>query len=98
MAVSKRIVNEAAGHAVSTTDPSRLVVADAGAWGYGAAALVGVFAVWAFPAWTISFYSPYAVLTAMAAFACSLTAMRTGQAKWHFACGVLLGVTIAFKQ
>lgn len=98
MAVSKRIVDEAAGHAISTTDSSGLVAADAGAWGYGAAALVGVFAVWAFPAWTISFYSPYAVLTAMAALVCSLTAMRTGQAKWHFASGVLLGVTIAFKQ
>ena len=33
----------------------------------GAVVAMGVFAVWAFPAWTFSFYSPYAVLFALLA-------------------------------
>ncbi|HUQ53540.1 MAG TPA: hypothetical protein VM692_15040, partial [Gammaproteobacteria bacterium] len=36
-----------------------------GRWSRFAAALTGMLAVWAFPAWTISFYSPYATLAAM---------------------------------
>lgn len=94
MAVSKRIVTEVVCR--DTTGAPATTTGEG--WGYAAAALVGVFAVWAFPAWTISFYSPYAVFTAMAALACSLTAMRTGRLGWHLACGLLLGLTIAFKQ
>jgi hypothetical protein len=67
-------------------------------WGDFAAGLVAIFAVWAWPAWSFSFYSPWASLSAMSALACVLEWMRSRRSGWLFACGVALGLTVAFKQ
>ncbi|MBI5504739.1 MAG: hypothetical protein HY899_08040 [Deltaproteobacteria bacterium] len=79
---------------------SRRIVAQIGGalWGDFAAILIGVFSVWAFPAWTFSFYSPYSMLAAMAAFACVLSWMRKRDTLWLVACGGLCGLSLVFKQ
>jgi enamine deaminase RidA (YjgF/YER057c/UK114 family) len=54
--------------------------------------------VWAFPSWTFAFYSPFAVLFAIAALDRFL-AWRSGQHKRDlFLTGVLIGLSIGFKQ
>jgi hypothetical protein len=66
-----------------------------------AAATVGIFlvaSVWAFPAWTWSFYSPYAVLFALAALDRILVWRRHGGNAEPFWIGLLLGLAIVFKQ
>jgi len=64
----------------------------------GAVLALAVFAVWAFPAWTFSFYSPYAVLFALLALE-RLLAWRVSLRRADlFACGAALGLAIVFKQ
>lgn len=64
----------------------------------GAVAALMVFAVWAFPAWTFSFYSPYAVLFGLLALE-RLLAWRISQRRRDLIlCGVSLGLAMAFKQ
>jgi len=67
---------------------------------YAAGALVGllVCTVWAFPAWTFAFYSPFSVLFALVALERLLAwreNQRTRDLVW---CGVLVGLSIVFKQ
>lgn len=69
-----------------------------GLWGDFAAGLVALFAIWAWPAWTWSFYSPWATLFSLAALACALEWMRSRGRAWLLVCGALLGTAIAFKQ
>lgn len=93
---------------VATMAVARWVIAEAGRdtvpqpslhrWSYFGAALVGVFSAWAFPAWTISFYSPYATLASLTALGCLLVAQRLRSVGWALACGLSLGVAVAFKQ
>jgi hypothetical protein len=64
-------------------------------------ATVGAFlllTVWAFPAWTWSFYSPYAVLFALAALERLLAWRATARGFDLVWTGVWLGLSIAFKQ
>jgi hypothetical protein len=64
----------------------------------GAVAALAVFAVWAFPAWTFSFYSPYAVLFSLLALE-RLLAWRVSQRRRDLVlCGVALGLAGIFKQ
>lgn len=67
-------------------------------WGDFAAGLIAIFAVWAWPAWTWSFYSPWATLFSSAALACTLEWMRSRRPAWLLTCGLMLGLAIAFKQ
>jgi hypothetical protein len=67
-------------------------------WGDFAAALIPIFAVWAWPAWSFSFYSPWATLAALAGLACTLEWMRSRRGLWLVAAGAVLGVAIGFKQ
>jgi hypothetical protein len=77
----------------------RIVRASGGPlWADFGAALVPVFAVWAWPAWSFSFYSPWAALAGMASLTCTLEWMRSRRGAWLVLCGVALGLTIAFKQ
>jgi len=54
--------------------------------------------VWAFPAWTFAFYSPYSVMFALAALERLLTWRRLARNRDLLWCGVLLGLSIIFKQ
>ncbi len=67
---------------------------------YGMAGVVVfmVFAVWAFPTWTFFFYSPFSVLFALAGLERLLSWQRTQRNRDLLWCGVLLGLSISFKQ
>lgn len=62
------------------------------------AVALGVFTVWAFPAWTVSFYSPYAVLCALVALERVLAWQATDRGRDLVWAGVSLGLAIVFKQ
>jgi hypothetical protein len=62
------------------------------------AALLMAGTVWAFPAWTFAFYSPYSVMFALAALERLLAWRRLGRNRDLLWCGVLLGLSIIFKQ
>ena len=64
----------------------------------GAVVALGVFAVWAFPAWTFSFYSPYAVLFALLALERLLAWRISRRRRDVILCGVALGLAMLFKQ
>ncbi len=66
--------------------------------GLGAAATMVVFTVWAFPAWTFAFYSPFSVLFALIALARLLAWWDGGGPRALFLCGLFLGLSIVFKQ
>ncbi|MBW1687106.1 MAG: glycosyltransferase family 39 protein [Deltaproteobacteria bacterium] len=57
-----------------------------------------VFTVWAFPAWTWSFYSPYAVLFSLAALERVLAWRADSRARDLVWIGVFVGLAITFKQ
>jgi hypothetical protein len=57
-----------------------------------------VASVWAFPAWTWSFYSPYAVLFALAGLERLLAWREARRLRQLLAAGVLLGTAAVFKQ
>jgi hypothetical protein len=64
----------------------------------GAVAALLVFCVWAFPAWTFSFYSPYSVLFGLLALE-RLMAWRAGERRRDvLLAGVALGLAVVFKQ
>jgi hypothetical protein len=90
----------AAGVLLATMLVTRRIVRASGSslWGDAGAGLVLVFAVWAWPAWSFSFYSPWAALAAMGSLACTLEWIRSRRGAWLVACGVLTGLSLAFKQ
>jgi hypothetical protein len=57
-----------------------------------------VFTVWAFPSWTWSFYSPFAVLFALAALERLLAWRADARARDLVWTGVFAGLAITFKQ
>ena len=83
MAIARRIVRVSTGHAI---------------WADFAAASIAVFAVWAWPTWTWSFYSPYSTLFALVALACTIAWIRSRRRLALLACGIAIGLAIAFKQ
>jgi hypothetical protein len=64
----------------------------------GAVGLLMLLTVWAFPAWTWSFYSPYAVLFALAALERVLAWRADARPRDLVWTGVFAGLAIAFKQ
>ncbi len=67
-------------------------------WGLGAVAGLLVFSVWAFPAWTFAFYSPAAIVLALAAIERLLAFGREGRRRDLAWVGALLALSICFKQ
>lgn len=90
----------AAGCLLATMAVTRRIVRICGGplWGDFAAGMIAIFAVWAWPAWTWSFYSPWATLFSLAALACVLEWMRSRRRAWLLTCGLALGLAVAFKQ
>ncbi len=82
LAVSARIVRELAGPR----------------WAWACVAALLVASLWAFPAWTWSFYSPYALFFALFALERLLAWRARGRGRDLVAVGVLLGLSITFKQ
>ena len=67
-------------------------------YGLLALALLAVCTVWAFPAWTFAFYSPFSVTFALVALE-RLLAWRASQRRRDLVlCGLAVGVAIVFKQ
>ena len=54
--------------------------------------------VWAFPAWTFAFYSPFSILFALAALERLLVFRTSGLRRDLLLVGLLLGLSIVFKQ
>lgn len=67
-------------------------------WGWGCVGGLLVCTLWAFPAWTWSFYSPYAALFALAALERLLAWGERGRGRDLVWVGVWLGLSITFKQ
>ncbi len=68
------------------------------AWAWGAVGTMMVFTVWAFPAWTFAFYSPFSILFALWGLE-RLLAWRAEQRSLDLVLsGLFLGLSIAFKQ
>jgi 4-amino-4-deoxy-L-arabinose transferase-like glycosyltransferase len=66
--------------------------------GLSCVAIMMMCTVWAFPAWTFAFYSPFSVLFALAALE-RLLAFRAGSRRQDLIlAGLLLGLSILFKQ
>jgi hypothetical protein len=57
-----------------------------------------VLTVWAFPAWTLAFYSPYSVLFALVALERLLAWQARTRAVDSLLMGLAVGLSIAFKQ
>lgn len=77
----------------------RIVARLAGrAWGWSTIALLMVFTVWAFPAWTMLFYSPIAILFALAALERLLSWREDQRGRDLLLCGFFLGISILCKQ
>ena len=57
-----------------------------------------VFSVWAFPAWTFAFYSPFAVMFALCGLERLLAWSQSKKARDLFFVGLWLGLSISFKQ
>lgn len=57
-----------------------------------------ILSVWAFPAWSIAFYSPWATCAALLAFMRLTTWKDTNNPRLLFECGIWLGLALAFKQ
>lgn len=68
------------------------------ATGLVACACMVSFAVWAFPAWTFAFYSPFAVLFALLGLERLLVWNERKHARALLWSGVFLGLSICFKQ
>jgi|GEM_PF-837207 len=67
-------------------------------WGWSTVALLMVFTIWAFPAWTMVFYSPIAILFALAALERLLSWRESQHRRDLLLCGLFLGVSILCKQ
>lgn len=77
----------------------RIVSLSAGpVWGWAAVGSLMVFTVWAFPAWTLVFYSPFAILFALWALERLLVWKESGRSRDLVLCGALLGLSILCKQ
>jgi len=77
----------------------RIVAKQVGAlWGALTVALLMIACMWSFPAWTMVFYSPFAVLLALVALERLLAWHESGSARDLVLCGLLLGCSIACKQ
>ena len=77
----------------------RIVAPMAGrGWGLAAVASLLVFSVWAFPAWTFAFYSPVAIVLALAGIERLLAWQRHGRLRDLAWVGALIGLSICFKQ
>ncbi len=68
------------------------------AYGLAAAASLLLFSVWAFPAWTFAFYSPFAVLLALWGLERLLAWQRASRRRDLVIAGVLFGLAICTKQ
>jgi hypothetical protein len=68
----------------------------AAAW--SAVAVLMVFTVWAFPAWTFSFYSPFSIVFSLWGLERTLAWRLGRQTRDLLLAGFLLGLSIAFKQ
>jgi len=66
--------------------------------GLATVGLLLVCTVWAFPAWTFAFYSPFSVLFALAGLERILACSRSGRGRDLVWSGALFGVAIVFKQ
>ena len=77
----------------------RIVTPLAG-WRYGLATVASLllFSIWAFPTWTFAFYSPVAILLALAALERLLAWQRSQKSLDLALTGLLLGLSICFKQ
>jgi hypothetical protein len=67
-------------------------------WAWGAVGLYAVLSVWAFPAWTIVFYSSFSILFVLAATDLLLCWRRSRRPVLLALCGVAVGLAVAFKQ
>jgi hypothetical protein len=77
----------------------RLVARDSSpTYAVGASIALVVAVVWAFPAWTFSFYSPYAILFALLGFERVITWSDSNRRFDLLAAGACFGVSILFKQ
>jgi hypothetical protein len=67
-------------------------------WGWATVAALMVFTMWAFPAWTMVFYSPIAILFALAALERLLSWREDQHERDLLLCGLFLGASILCKQ
>ncbi|MEN8183421.1 MAG: hypothetical protein ABFS46_12900, partial [Myxococcota bacterium] len=67
-------------------------------WAWGAVGLYAVLSVWAFPAWTIVFYSSFSILFVLAATDLLLCWRRSQRPMLLVLCGIAIGLSVAFKQ
>jgi hypothetical protein len=63
-----------------------------------ALALLATCTVWAFPAWTFAFYSPFSITFALLGLERLLAWRETGAARDALLCGLCLGLSVVFKQ
>jgi len=66
--------------------------------GFSSVALMMVATVWAFPAWTFAFYSPFSVLFALAGLERLLAYRASTLRKDLILAGLLFGLSVWFKQ
>ena len=67
-------------------------------WGIATVAIMMMCTVWAFPAWTFAFYSPFSVLFGLVGLERLLTWRRSTLSRDLILAGVAFGVSILFKQ
>jgi len=67
-------------------------------WAMATAALFVAFLLWAFPAWSLSFYSPFAAFWVVAAMALQVAWVRRPTVAKLVATGLAVGFAAAFKQ
>jgi hypothetical protein len=68
------------------------------AWAWSTVGLLMVFSIWAFPAWTTVFYSPFAILFALMALERLLEWRGSERSRDLVLCGLFLGLSILCKQ
>jgi hypothetical protein len=88
------------GAYVSTVVVAYAIVARFGGriWGALTALLFMIFVVWAFPIWTFTFYSPFAVLFVLAALERMLAWRANSRTRDLLLTGFWFGMAISFKQ
>ena len=67
-------------------------------WGFVTTAILMACTVWAFPAWTFAFYSPFAVLFGLGGLERLLSWRSTQVRRDLIVAGLLFGISILFKQ
>ncbi len=88
------------GCLVGTVAVSYLIVSRVAGRAFALACVGGllVFSVWAFPAWTFTFYSPFAVMFGLCGLERLLAWGQSKKARDLFLVGLWLGLSISFKQ